>query len=82
MKVNFFSVTLLAALALFETSQAVPLHTMSTSNTDAGIEVSLASMSDAGLSADPVNFTLGPGETKTLDLTSTYTPKSNCNSCS
>ena len=82
MKVSFFSVTLLAALAIFETSQAVPIHTMSTSNTDAGLEVTLASMSDSGEGGDPVKLTLGKGETKTIDLTSTYTPKSGTGSSS
>ena len=59
MKVNFFSVTLLAALAIFETGQSVPLHTMSTNNTNAGLEVNLASTLDSGEAGKPVSFTLG-----------------------
>lgn len=63
MKVNFFSATLLAALSVLDKVEAVPLHTMSTANTDAGLQISLNALSDSGSSlGEPVTFTLGDGE--------------------
>ena len=75
MKVNFFSVALLAALALFETSQAVPLHI--TSNADAGPEASLATLGTSGnqmesalssLMADTNNLTKALMDKMTKDI--------------
>ena len=75
MKVSFFSVAMIAAIGLFEVNEAVPLHTMSTSKTDSGIDVNLASLSEGGEAGKPVSFTLGDGQMKTVDLTSSFTPK-------
>ena len=72
MKIYYFFSAMLAAV------QAVPLHTMSTSNTDAGLEINLNSILDNGSAGKPVSFTLGEGEMRDIDLTSTFTPKSNC----
>ena len=56
---------------------------MSTTNTDAGLEVALNTISESGQAGSkPVTFTLGDGEMRTIDLTSTYTPKSDGSSCS
>ena len=75
MKVSFFSVAMIAAIGLFEVNEAVPLHTMSTSKTDSGINVNLASLTEGGEAGKPVSFTLGDGDMKTIDLTSSFTPK-------
>ena len=75
MKVNFYSVAILAVCSMFQSSEAVPLHTMSTSQTETGIQVDLASLSEQGQTGKPVHFTLGSGETKNINLTSTFTPK-------
>ena len=75
MKVNFFSVTLLAALALFETGQAVPLQI--TGNADAGPEASLAALGTSGsqmesalssLMADTNNLTKALMDKMTKDI--------------
>ena len=73
MKVNFFSVALLAALALFETGQAVPLNI----NSDAGPEASLAALGTSGnqmesalssLMADTNNLTKALMDKMTKDI--------------
>ena len=75
MKVNFFSVALLAALALFESSQAVPLSIVS--NADAGPEARLATLGTSGsqmesalsnLMADTNNLTKALMDKMTKDI--------------